>query len=81
MPLEEAVWRHQVGCWRPEPLKHKVRWQRGGLGDKRVGSEEATCRRPTEGPPCSAPLCHPVAETWLASTGLLTSGGPLVLCL
>ncbi len=51
--------------------------------DKCVGSEEASFETPS--PPCSPPLCHPVAEGLLASIGWLAlwrpSGGPLVLCL
>ena len=45
VPLEEAVWRHQTGCWRPESVKWK---DRGGSGDKRVGSEEAASGDPLE---------------------------------
>ena len=50
-----------------------------------VGSEEANFQRPSKGPSCSPPLCHPVAERlpWLHMVAGLQgpSGGPLVLCL
>ena len=37
----------------------------------------ASLSRPAGGPPCGPPLCHPVAEGWLASMGWVASGGPL----
>ena len=46
----------------------KSRRYRGGSEDKRVGSVEASLKRPTGGTPCKPPLYHPVAEGWLAST-------------
>ena len=73
----EAKWQHQAGCWRSEPVKHKIRRHRGGSGDKRAGSEVAILPRPSGGPLCNPPLCHPVAEGWLASTGWLASGDRL----
>ena len=42
---KEGEWRHQVG-WRPEGVKNKVGWLRGGSGYERVGSEEASPRDP-----------------------------------
>ena len=77
LALEEAVWWHQVGCWRLEPVKQKVRRHTGGSGDKSVNSEEASLQRLSGGPPCSPPLYHPVAERQLASMGWLASRGPL----
>ena len=38
--LEEAVWRHQVGCWMLESVNCVVRRHRGGSGDEEVGSQE-----------------------------------------
>ena len=61
----------------PEPVKQKVRRHKGGSGDKRVGSVEASLQRPSRGPPRSPPLCHSVAESRLASMEWLASGGPL----
>ena len=58
-------------------MKWKVRRQRGGSGDKRVDSEEASLWRPFGGPPCSPPLCHPVAEGQMVSMWWMASGGPL----
>ena len=77
--LEEAEWGHQIGYWRPEPVKWKVRWHRGGSEDKRVGSEEASFQRPSVGPPCRTPLCHPVAERQLA-TGAPLKGRWCYVC-
>ena len=74
-PLEEAVGRHKVGYWRPEPGKWKIRRHREGSGEQRVGSEMASPQRLSEDLPRSSPLCHPVAEWRLASTGWLASGG------
>ena len=65
---------HQIGCWRPEPVKWKVTWHRRS-GDKRRGLEEASLQRASGDPPCNTLLCNPVAEGWLASVG------PLVLWL
>ncbi len=56
VPPEEAVSRHQDGCWRPELVKQNIRWHRGGSRYKRVGSEEASLWRPSRSPPCSPPL-------------------------
>ena len=50
------------------------RWEGWGI---RIGPEEANLWRPSEGPPGSPPVCHQVADRWLASTGWLPSGGPL----
>ena len=69
VPLEEAVWKHLVGWWRPEPVKWRIRRYRGGSGDKKVSTEEATLQRPSRGPHCSPPLCHPVTEGQPATTG------------
>ncbi len=55
-------------------MKQIVKSHRGGSGDKRVGSEEASLWTSNGGPPCSPPLCHPVAESRLASMGWLDSG-------
>ena len=35
---------------------------------QRVGPEVVSLQRPSGGPPCNPPLCHPVAEGRLAST-------------
>ena len=69
-PLEVAVWRHQVGCWRPELVKRNIRWHRGGCGYKRVGSEEVSLqrptsqhfRRPTGG--CWCYVCRDIPQKW-----------------
>ncbi len=50
VPLEEAVWQHQVGYWRPEPVKWKIRRHRGGLGKQCIGSEEVSFTRPSRDP-------------------------------
>ena len=50
----EAVCRHQVGSWRPEPVKQKIRRNRMGYGYKRLDSEEASLWRHSEGMPCSS---------------------------
>ena len=34
VPLEEAEWRHQVGCWSPKQVKWKISRHRGGSGGK-----------------------------------------------
>ena len=75
--LEGAVRRHQFGCWRTEPVKCKVRYPRGGSGDKGVDIEEAYLQRPSEDLTCSPPLCHSVADRLLAFTKWIASGGPL----
>ncbi len=45
--LGKAKWRHKVGYWRPEPVKHEIRRHRAGSGDKRVGLVVASLSRPT----------------------------------
>ncbi len=47
LPLEEAVWWHQVGSWRPEPVKWKIRKHRGGAGEGGIGTEEASLSSPS----------------------------------
>ena len=42
VPLEEAEWIHQVGCWRPELVKRKDRRHRGGQGIKHIASLRQT---------------------------------------
>ena len=64
VPLVEAKWQHQVGYWKPEPVKHEIKRQRGGAGDKRVGPEVTGIWRPIL-QPSSVP---PVAEGQLTST-------------
>ena len=66
----------QVGCWRPEHVKWKVRWHGGGSGDKRVGSGKASLWRPSRGPPCRPPLCHPVDEGQLREYTLSSQSVP-----
>ena len=84
VPVMHAVWRHQGGCKRPEPVKQKVRRHKVEAGYIRVGSEEVRLSR---GPICSLTLYHPVAVRQLASLEWLSSSGPLgwwgvvVLCL
>ena len=45
--LDYSMWRHQVGCWMPDPVKQQDRSLRRESGDIRVGSEEASLQRPT----------------------------------
>ena len=42
---------------------------REGPQELGVGSEEASLQRLSVGPHCSPPLCHPLANWWLASMG------------
>ena len=58
-------------------MKQKERCRGGGSVEKGVGSEQASLKRPSRGPPCSPNLCHPVAETQLAPMEGLASLGPL----
>ncbi len=74
------MWRHQIGCQRPELVKQKVMRHRGGLKDQREGSEETNLQRPSRGPPWSLPLCILVSESWVTSTWWLATGGPLGDC-
>ena len=37
--LEEAMWQHEVGCWRPESVKWKVRRHRGGPRNRPRGGK------------------------------------------
>ena len=68
---------HQVSCWRPEPVKWKVRRRRGGSGGQKSRlrggqASEALCRptlRPSSVPPSGQGLAG--LHGWLAS------GGPL----
>ena len=62
VPLQEAEWRHQIGCLRPESVKRNVRRHRGMPEEQVVGSEEASLQRPSQGPACSPLLSHPVAD-------------------
>ena len=58
-------------------MKQKVRRHQQNSRVRIVGSEEASLQKPSGGLPCSPPLCHPVAEGWLASMGWIASGGHL----
>ena len=62
MPWEEAGGRHQVGCWRPEPPKQKIRRHREGSENKRVVSKEVG-------------LWRLASMGCMASRGLLTAAG------
>ena len=56
-----------------EPVKQRVRWHRRGSVDTRVGSQKPNLQWPSRVPPCSPPLCHPMADgqELLASEGFL----------
>ena len=80
VPLEQAECQHQVGCWRPKPVKRKI-----SIGtDAGQRLIEYTWRWPASGGPLeaylAATLCHPVDEGSLASIGWLASGVVLEGC-
>ena len=55
-------------------MKQKVRRHRGEC----LGLKEYALRtQASEGPPCSPPMCQPVAERQRACMGWLASGSPL----
>ena len=45
VPPEEAERRHEIGCWRPEPVKQEIRRRKEGSVDKGVGLEEESLQR------------------------------------
>ena len=55
----------------PESMKQKIRRNRGGSGDKGVGSDGVSLLRPSGGQACRPHPCHPVAERQPTSTGWL----------
>ncbi len=78
MLLEEAVWWHQGGYWRPEPVKRNVRRHRTRPGGERVGSEEGSLWKPSEAH-LAAQLC---ATQWMRAGlhGVAGLWGPLKGC-
>ena len=76
MCLEQAVLRHQLGCWRPEPAsqaesQEAQRRARGVRSNLRKGKPPEALQRPTLQPTAM----HPVAEGQLVSTGWLEFAG------
>ena len=81
--------KHQVGYWRPEPVKLKIRGHRGGSGKQRVGLGEVSLQRhtqiltlqPTSVPPSDRELAglHRVASLWRATSAIFVGVGQLAI--
>ena len=71
VPLEEVMWGHEVGRWRPATVKQKIRRHRGGSRIKKWAQR----RQASRGPLGAHLATHLCGIQWLR--GWLASGGPL----